>query len=81
MGAELRVDAKATIGMITRQGVGKMKHVEVNDLSLQEDLKRGRFKLSKVPRTINIAELMASPSKAEDIRRNMWALGFGYPAS
>ena len=32
MSAELLVDAKATIGMVSRSGLGKLRHVEVGHL-------------------------------------------------
>ena len=80
LGIHLEVDAKATVGMISRQGVGEMKHVDVQELWLQEHLKKGRFVLAKIPRLLNTADMMASPSKPEDLAKNMVSLWFEYPA-
>ena len=58
MSAELRVVAKATIGMLHRQGLGKMRHVEVGHLWIQQAVRTGRIILKKVFGTENIADLM-----------------------
>ena len=73
---ELEIDAKATIGIVSRQGLGKPKHVEVHDLWIQEAIKRGRLNVKKIPRTISTADLLASPSKPEEIRKFMEELSF-----
>ena len=73
---EIEIDAKATVGMVSRQGLGKMKHVEVHDLWIQGAIKRGRVSVKKIPRAINTADLLASPSKSEDIKKFMKELNF-----
>ena len=73
---EIEIDAKATLGMVSRQGLGKMKHVEVHDLWIQEAIKRGRLTVKKIPRAIKTADLLASPSEAEDIKKFMKELNF-----
>ena len=80
LGIHLEVDAKATVGMISRQGVGGIKHVGVQELLFDRSFEKGRFVLAKAPRRLNIADMMASPSKPEDLARKMVALGFEYPA-
>ena len=39
---ELNVDANATIGTLHRKGLGKLRHVEVADLCLQDVIKQKR---------------------------------------
>ena len=73
---EIEIDAKATLGMVSRQGLGKMKHVEVHDLWTQEAIKRGRLSVKKIPRAINTADLLASPSKSKEIKKFMKELNF-----
>ena len=72
----LEIDAKATIGIVSRQGLGRLKHVEVHDLWIQEAIKRGRLKIQKIPRAINTADLLASPSKSKDIKKFMEEMYF-----
>ena len=55
-----------------------MKHVDVHDLWLQEIVKRGRVKIQKIPRSVNSADLLASPSKADEIAKVMEELGFTF---
>ena len=52
--------------------------MDVQELWLQEHLKRGRFKLNKIPRVLNTADMLASPSAPEDLAKNMRSLGFEY---
>ena len=56
--------------------MGKLKHVEVHDLWIQEAVKRNRLQINKIPRAINTADLLASPSKPDEIKKFMTELGF-----
>jgi hypothetical protein len=56
--ARLKVDAKATIGMVHRTGLGKLRHVEVGNLWIQSAVKTGRIRVDKVLGSENIADLM-----------------------
>jgi hypothetical protein len=58
MGARLKVDAKATIGMVHRLGLGKLRHVEVGNLWIQNAVKEKRIQVDKVLGSENIADLM-----------------------
>ena len=58
--------------------MGKLKHVEVHDLWLQEALKRGRLTVKTIPRAINTADLLASLSKPDEIKKFMEEMGFRY---
>ena len=76
--AELKVDAKATIGMLNRRGLGKLRHVEVGHLWIQNAVKDGRIKVSKVLGTENVADLMTKYLDANNIRRYMATMGFEF---
>ena len=71
---DLLIDAKATMGIISRQGLGKVRHIEVQDLWLQGAIKDKRMKLSKVPGEENMADLMTKPLAAEVIRKHLSGL-------
>ena len=75
---ELRVDAKATIGMVHRQGLGKMRHVEVGHLWIQDAVKTGRIKVRKVLGTENIADIFTKYLDQQTIRKHMLTMGFEY---
>ena len=44
---DIFVDASAAIGIAQRRGVGKVRHVEVNQLWLQDRVARGDFESPK----------------------------------
>ena len=47
LGARLNVDAKATIGIVHRWGLGKLRHVEVGNLWIQNAVKEKRIQVDK----------------------------------
>ena len=54
----LRCDSTAAMGTATRQGLGRMKHVQVRDLALQQWIADGRLTLQKVASSANAADLL-----------------------
>ena len=46
------------MGTATRQGLGRMKHVQVRDLALQQWIADGRLTLQKIASSGNAAELL-----------------------
>ena len=57
-GIDLGVDASATIGVVRRNGVGRVRHLDVRYLWLQEKIGTGEFRIRKVLGTENPADLM-----------------------
>ena len=55
---KMHVDANAAKGMVERQGLQKVRHLEVDHLWLQEQQARRMLPLSKVLGTENPADLM-----------------------
>ena len=53
----LRTDATAAIGICRRKGLGKIRHLAVADLWVQDKLKTGDFQLSKIPGLENPGDL------------------------
>ena len=58
MYSRLHMDSTAARGIIDRQGLSKVRHLDVNLLWLQEQLARDRVPLLKVPGPENNADLM-----------------------
>ena len=54
----LKIDARATVGMLTRRGLGKVRHLEVNTLWVQNMIHQGKVSLERVSSTDNIADIM-----------------------
>ena len=61
---EIRVhsDASAAIGIARRRGLGKVRHLDVTDLWIQEQIRAKKFRLSKYLEMIILPVLC----------RNMW---------
>ena len=68
---EVHLDAKATMGIINRQGLGKVRHIQVQDLWLQGAVKNKKIALSKVASEANIADLMTKPLSAAEIMKHL----------
>ena len=54
---EIGIDAAATIGVVKRQGVGRVRHLDVRFLWVQEKISSGEFHIRKVLGTENAADL------------------------
>ena len=60
-GLNLHLDATATMCLVNRRGLGKAKHVDMQNLWKQEASKSGRFVTKKVGTNVNPADLMTKP--------------------
>ena len=73
--ARIHMDATAAQGVIDRQGISKIRHLDVNALWLQEQLARERAPITKVLGTKNGADLMTKnvdgPLMTEHCKRLM----------
>ena len=45
---EIRTDASASIGIANRIGIGKIRHIETNQLWLQQKVLEGKLVVSKI---------------------------------
>jgi len=64
---EVRTDASAARGVILRQGVGKIRHLDIKQLWLQEKAARGQLLITKIPRSANWSDALTHPWTAADI--------------
>jgi len=53
---ELRGDSSACKGVLLREGSGKLKHIEVKQLWLQDHVQSGSVRMRQVPREQNVAD-------------------------
>ena len=54
----LHTDSSAARGIVQRAGCGKVKHLDIKSLWVQERERVGDFKTCKVPRAVNWSDLM-----------------------
>ncbi len=67
---QLHTDATATLGIVQREGLGKLRHVNVQYLWIQDRIRGGELSACKVPGTENPADMMTKHLPAADILRH-----------
>jgi hypothetical protein len=58
---ELQVDASAVEGFLWKRGMGRMRHLQVKQLWLQDAMAKKRFILSRIDSQCNPADLLTKP--------------------
>ena len=71
MGIRLELDATAAKGILDRQGIAKVRHIDVNCLWLQEQCAKKIVPLNKIPGEDNTADLMTKHLAIATILRHM----------
>ena len=64
---ELKTDASAARGVIMIHGVGKVKHLQLKQLWLQECVEEGELVVTKIPRSENLSDALTHPWTAKDL--------------
>ena len=63
----LWVDSSAAKSMASRIGVGKVRHMEVKFLWLQEAVKNRGIEVRKIPGDVNPADVLTKPKSVKDV--------------
>ena len=71
---EVLIDSSAAIGMVHRKGCGKMRHVKVGSLWIQQKCDEGELVFNKVLGTSNPADLMTKHLGQQVIDKHMCAV-------
>jgi hypothetical protein len=72
---EILTDATAAIGICRRRGLGKIRHLHVSDLWVQDRLRRGDFKLTKIPGADNPADILTKHVPRDVLMKHMAFMG------
>ena len=72
----LYLDSSAARGIITRQGVGRVKHLQIRTLFLQELHKQGTLSVHPVGTKENTADIGTKPLSGKRIKLHLHWLGF-----
>ena len=67
----IMTDASAAKGIACRKGLGKVRHIEVNQLWIQDRVANGDIVINKINGKENIADILTNHVNAEDIRVHM----------
>lgn len=71
----LRMDSSAGRSVLLRRGVGRIRHLEVKVLWIQDETARGRLLIDKVPGDQNTADIGTKPLGQEAFERHRGGLG------
>ena len=71
----LMTDSSAAVGICNRLGTGKVRHIEVNQLWIQEKVAHGLISVHKVDGKTNRADALTKPVSAEELRAHTDMLG------
>ena len=72
----MRSDATAAIGIVGREGLGKVRHLATADLRVQQRVRRGEVSVTKWPGQDNPADLCTKGLSPEATARHLSAMGF-----
>ena len=75
VGVELLTDSAAAVGIASRSGLGKTRHIAVQLLFLQSELRAGSYILSKCLGTENPADLLTKHLDEASMAACMWRMG------
>ena len=67
----LYTDSSAAKGISSRRGLGKVRHIELNQLWLQDQVARGKVNVRKIKGEDNISDSLTKHSNPERIRQTM----------
>ena len=75
MSVRMHADSAAAIGICRRSGIGRVRHLAVGQLWVQEGLRRGDFTLFKVRGHQNPADVLTKSVPREVLDRHLRTLG------
>ena len=71
----LWVDSSAAKSMAARKGVGKVRHVQVRELWLQDAVRKERVAIGKIEGTKNPADVATKPKAKDEMARLLEVVG------
>ena len=73
-------DATAAIGMVRREGLGRVRHLAVADLWVQQKVRNGEIVVSKIPGVDNPSDMCTKGLDLPSISKHMSSLGLIFAA-
>ena len=77
---QIKSDASAAIGIASRRGLGKIRHLEVSQLWLQQRVASEDLKIGKVKGADNVADALTEHLGVEDMQMHMYGVGLEHPS-
>ena len=75
---KIKTDASAAKGISMRKGLGKVRHIEVNQLWLQDKIYKGHIELEKVEGKKNLADALTKPVEGPDLTTHLLGSGLRF---
>eukprot|EP00971_Amphidinium_carterae_P176613 3501512-Amphidinium_carterae.1 len=72
----LYTDSTAALGISRREGVGRLRHLDLRLLWLQDGLRERLYDIKKVGTKTNIADIGTKALVSSTIAQHMWSMGF-----
>ena len=69
-------DSSAAIGITQRKGLGKLRHIRVQMLWVQDGLKRGEFALDKVDGADNVSDVLTKNVDAGTLNKHLATMSY-----
>ena len=70
----LSTDSAAAKSFVAKRGLGGMRHLQLRDLWLQQEVAEGRVAVEKVPELMNPADLMTKYLSKGEIAERLWRM-------
>ena len=74
----IHTDATAAIGICRRRGLGRIRHLSVADLWVQDKVRTGEFRLQKIAGTNNPADILTKHIDAPTLAKHMLNMSLAY---
>ena len=74
----IKTDATAAMGTSLRRGLGKARHIEVNQLWIQDRIARGEFGIEKVDGTKNVADALTKCCESDSLQLHITGVGLQF---
>ena len=72
------VDSTAAIGTMSRRGSGRLRHVRIGHLWVQERVESGELGLEKVKTDLNPADILTKHVQGDKVTQHMRRMGYEY---
>ena len=73
---EVLTDSSAAKSIASRRGVGKVRHIEVREMWVQERVARGDLEIRKIRGEDNIADVLTKRVPRSVLDKHLWSAGF-----
>merc|ERR1712051_913398 len=74
----VKSDAIAAIGIVKRQGLGRVRHLAVADLWVQQRCKAGEVVYKKLPGVENTSDILTKPIENDTLMKHMEKMGMEF---